>query len=279
MARRPRSRRSHSNGETGKFIAAALLALVILAAAGWGLHLWATTPAPTQRDKETLCPPTAPKDLIVIAMDTTDGLPEPSKLEAIKLLTDLIEASPENALLEIRLVDPAQSAGRVILTLCNPGDGRDISEFTGNPELAKRRWRERFREPLLRELQGSMKPAPSKSSPLLSTFQGIALERFTGASVASARKRLVIVSDMIEHVPEYTQYPPADLRYGRFKASPYYRKVRTDLQRAEVDILYIDRALRGLNTGTHIRFWIDWIDDNNGRFGNDPIKLQGAGKT
>jgi hypothetical protein len=154
-----------------------------------------------------------------------------------------------------------------------------LDDYTGNPELAKRQWREKFRAPVVRGLENSLQRLESKSSPLLSTFQGIALDRFTGASASTAKKKLVIVSDMIDHDPgEYTQYPPTDLRYERFKTLPFYKKVRTDLQRAEVDILYIDRALTGLNTGAHMQFWLDWIKDNNGRFGR-ATKLQGAGKS
>jgi len=91
------------------------------------------------------------------------------------------------------------------------------------------------------------------------------LERFTGASAATARKQLVIVSDMIEHVPgEYTQYPPADLRYDRFRSLPAYRKVHTDLKGAEVIILYVQRLLqRPIDTGAHIKFWTDWIAERN----------------
>jgi hypothetical protein len=99
-----------------------------------------TAPAPIQRDRVTLCPDSPPQDIIVVVLDTTDGLPQLAKLEAMKLLTDLIEQSPQNALLDVRVIDPAKKAGRAILTLCNPGDGREISEFTGNPEMAKRVW-------------------------------------------------------------------------------------------------------------------------------------------
>src|SRR5262245_42310874 len=171
MARQLRSRRSHAAAETGKLIAAGALLFVTLVAAAWGAHLWITTPTPTPRDKQTLCPVGPPQDIIVIIMDTTDGLPQPARVETLKLLTDLIEQSPENALLDLRLVDPDQKGGRTILTLCNPGDGSGISEFNGNPEKAKRVWRQRFREPLIHALEGSLQTVPSKTSPLLATFQ------------------------------------------------------------------------------------------------------------
>ena len=279
MARQSRSRHKPKKRELGKLVGAILLAVLTLIAAGGGLYLWATTPAPTVRNKLTLCPATPPKDIIVAVLDTTDGLPQPARVEALTLLTDLIEASPENALFELRVVDPTQKAGRAVLTLCNPGDGSGLSELNANPKQARQIWRDKFRTPIIRELEGSLHAAPSKSSPLLATFQGIALERFTGAKRADASKRLVIVSDMIEHDPGvYSQYPPADLSYAHFKASPYYRKVRTDLHGAKVDILYIDRGLRGLDTGKHIQFWLDWIADNDGEVGR-MLKLQGSGKS
>jgi hypothetical protein len=281
MPRHAKSRRKHAAGETGKLIAAGAVALITLIAAAWGMYVWATTPPPVQRDKVTLCPvSTPPPDIIVMVMDTTDGLPKPAKEEATKLLTDLIEQSPENALLDLRILDPAQTGGRRILTLCNPGDGKGLSEINSNPDAVRRAWRKRFRDPLTGALEGVFKPIPSETSPLLETFQAIALERFTGAAAGPAHKRLIIVSDMLENVPRvYSHYPPADLRYDRFKSSPVYRKVRTDLHGAQVDIFYIDRDLKPpFNTGTHIRFWLDWIADNNGQFG-EIRKLQGAGKS
>src|SRR4051794_13246239 len=121
MARRPRSKPSRARGDAGKLIAAILLGLATLCAAGWGMHLWFTTPAPAQLDRTTLCPATAPKEIIVIVLDTTDRLPDSARIDATTRLTDLIEASPEGALLDMRLIDPAYRGGRVILTLCNPG--------------------------------------------------------------------------------------------------------------------------------------------------------------
>ena len=68
-----------------------------------------------------------------------------------------------------------------------------------------------------------------------------------------------------------------DLSYSRFKASRAYKKLQTDLHGAEVLIYYIQRSTgRPLNSVDHIRFWTDWIHDNNGRF-KQASKLQGMG--
>ena len=50
-----------------------------------------------------------------------------------------------------------------------------------------------------------------------------------------------------------------------------------DLRGAAVEIYYIQRATtRPINSVDHIRFWAEWIRDNNGRF-KQASKLQGVG--
>jgi hypothetical protein len=106
--------------------------------------------------------------------------------------------------------------------------------------------------------------------------QRIAVERFTGRSSEPIPKSLVLISDMLEHEADYSQYS-GDLSYGRFKASRAYQKVQTDLHGAEVEIYYIQRhSARPINSVDHIRFWADWIRDNKGRL-KQANKLQGVG--
>jgi hypothetical protein len=268
--------RKGRRGDFGKLLAALFLTTVALGAGGIGLYIWATAPRPPLRDQKTFCPIDGPSAVTVMLLDTSDPLPAPTTDEVVKRLTDIADELPDYALLEIRTLDPGHRAGRVVFSLCNPGDGRGLNEFTGNPSLAKRRWKERFRGPLDEALITSLRPAPSGTSPILATLQGIALDRFTGKAADEMPKSLVIVSDMIEYGKEYSQYPPADLSYQRFRTNPLYAKVRTNLNDARVEILYVQRRPKGapLDYGAHIRFWLDWIQDNRGQF-RGAVKLQG----
>ena len=104
----------------------------------------------------------------------------------------------------------------------------------------------------------------------------IAVDRFTGHAAEEAPKTLVLVSDMLENAPDYSQYG-GDLTYGRFKSSRAYKRLQTDLHGAEVTIYYIQRtSAKPFNSADHIRFWVDWIRDNKGRF-KQASKLQGEG--
>jgi hypothetical protein len=273
--RTPR-RRSRNPADFRKHVLGGVLAALGLGVLAAGAYVYATVPRPPALDHETLCPVTGPQAVTVALLDSTDEIPDIAKREIRTLLIDTAETLPTYELLEIRLLDPKLAGGRVIFSKCNPGDGTNLSEYTANPRLAKQRWLEEFRAPLDEAMETGFRPAPGKTSPIMATIQRIAVERFTGRNAESVPKSLIVISDMLEHEPDYSQYT-GDLSYGRFKDSTAYKKVRTDLHGADVVIDYIQRATgRPINSVDHIRFWAEWVRDNNGRF-KQANKLQGMG--
>ena len=251
----------------------AVLALGVLSA---GAYVYTTAERPPALDRSSLCPVDGPRSATVVLLDSTDDIPEIARREIKTVLVDRAETLPIRALLEIRLLDPQVAGGRPIFARCNPGDGSGLSEYTANPALARKRWMDGFREPLEAALQSGLHPSPGKTSPIMETVQRIAVERFTGRAAQEIPKSLILISDMLEHEPDYSQYS-GDLSYDRYKASRAYRKFRTNLYGAEVTIYYIQRqSARPINSAEHIRFWAEWIRDNNGRF-KAAARLQGVG--
>ena len=254
----------------------AALAALALGALATGAYVYLTVPRPPALDRASLCPADGPRSVTVILLDSTDDIPDIGKREIKTILTDTAETLPSYALLDLRLLDPAVAGGRPIFAKCNPGDGSGLSEYTANPRLARKRWLDEFRQPLEQALAAGLEPTPGKTSPIMQTIQRIAVERFTGRAAENIPKTLVLVSDMLEHEPDYSQYS-GDLTFARYRASRAYRKLQTDLHGAEVVIYYIQRATaKPLNSVNHIQFWADWIRDNKGQF-KQATKLQGEG--
>jgi hypothetical protein len=252
------------------------LAVLALGVLGAGAYVCVSAARPPALDRASLCPVDGPRSITVVLLDSTDDIPDIGKHEIRTVLTDMAEAVPVYGLLELRLLDPKLPGGRQIFAKCNPGDGADLSEYTANPRLAKKRWIEGFRAPLENALESGFQPLPGKTSPIIETVQRIAVDRFTGRGAQEAPKSLVLVSDMLENAPDYSQYA-GDLSYGRFKSSRAYKRLQTDLHGAEVTIYYIQRtSAKPFNSADHIRFWVDWIRDNKGRF-KQANKLQGEG--
>ncbi|ABS67485.1 hypothetical protein Xaut_2242 [Xanthobacter versatilis] len=271
MSRRNRRRRST---EIGKLVAAALLLLLCaIIVAGVAVWRW-NAPAPVELTKDTLCPVGGPWAITVVLLDASDDIPPVTKAEIQTVLRDAARTIQKGELLELRALDPRTPGGRILFEKCNPGDGTDLSTLSANPDAAKRRWLSEFDRPLTETL-AHLDASSSATSPLLATIQAIAVQRFGGAAARELRKRLIVVSDMIEHGPEYSQYK-GDLSYGRFKKTATYKATHTNLNGASVDFYYIQRIKPILDSGAHIQFWLDWIADSSGTLGVAK-KLQGGG--
>jgi hypothetical protein len=274
-SRAPR-RRSRKPGELRKHLLGGALAFVALGVLCAGAFVYATVARPPTLDKVSLCPVDGPRSIAVVLLDSTDAIPDVAKHEIGTRLTDLAETLADYELLEIRILDPTLQGGKTIFSKCNPGDGTGLSEYTANPRLARQRWLEGFRAPLDAAMEEGFRPLPGKTSPIMGTIQRIAVERFTGRNVEDVPKHLIVISDMLEHGPDYSQYT-GDLSFARFKSSRAYKKVQTDLHGADVQIYYIQRTTgKPINSADHIRFWSEWIHDNNGRL-KQAEKLQGLG--
>ncbi|WP_181700196.1 hypothetical protein [Chthonobacter albigriseus] len=274
---RPRRRRRRSGGEGWKIAAGVGLALVALAGLGGIAWLNATLEPPPKLDPDTLCPVDGPRALTVVLLDVSDDWPDVTKAQVAKRLLDTAEAMPTYGLLELRLLDPADPSGRVLFARCNPGSGEGLSEFTANPEAVRRAWAAGFRDPVEQIVDGGFPPAPSDTSPIMAAIQRIAVERFEGRAAETVPKRLVVVSDMMENTPAYSQYE-GDLGYDRFRASPAFADLRTDLHGAAVTVLYVQRrtGAGAAPSGDHIAFWTKWFEEMHGALA-EAVKMQGAG--
>ena len=213
--------------------------------------------------------------MTAVLLDVSDPLPAAARKEVATYLGDLVAELPRDGLLDVRALDPGERGGRPLARLCNPGDGAGASALTANPALMRARWDKGFHAPVEAALEKGLDGAAAASSPIMATVQSMALDLFDGRRMAGSRKRLVIVSDMVENAPGYRQRAD-NLSFARFRALPAYRDLRADLAGAEVSVLYVQRA-NGIDTGRHIAFWDAWIRDAGGRLA-EARKLEGLSR-
>lgn len=274
MARRlSRRRRSGEGTKIALGVGLGFLALCGFGALGYAFF---AAPKPVLTDKATLCPMSGPTGVTVVLIDSTDALGPTAQLELRQRLLDVGEAVPKGTLLELRTLDGVTPGGKIAFSLCNPGSGADLSELTGNPQMANRKWNAGFKAPLETALKGSMAASPSKISPIMEAIQRIALERFTGTAANERSKTLIVISDMLENTPHYSQYA-GDAKFQRYRQTQAYQRFRTDLHGATVSLYYIQRQVmpKGLTPVDHIGFWQEWIRDNKGQF-TEALRIQGV---
>jgi hypothetical protein len=241
----------------------ALLLGAIVAGAALAFFYF-SLPSKPMLDASSLCPVDGPHGVTVVLVDTSDDLPPATVREVNGILDDLITGLPEYYRLDIRVLDIQGNRSRSLFAKCNPGDGIGLSEWTDNPRLARMRWIESFRKPASEAVKNSLSSAEANSSPIMAAIQDIAIDQFSSEQSRSIKKSLVVISDMIEHTRDYSQYRNPDLGFAHFKQSPAYLKYRTDLHQALLTIDYVTRPSVMPDTTRHAAFWEAWVKDNDG---------------
>jgi hypothetical protein len=211
-------------------------------------------------DPATLCPTKRPPSQIaVLLLDVSTRFSEPQRLQIQNQLSRLRDSIPRLALVEVYTVD---KLGRRVTTpidhLCNPGTGAELNQIYQNPHLARKKWEE-FAGKLRADIDGEMKSPPHRTSPIFEAIQATALRTFGRPEYDGLPKHLVIVSDLLQHVPGglsmYKDVPPFD----KFKNTDYFARVRSELRGVSVLVYYLVRPGVKEQDRKHLEFWEDYF--------------------
>jgi hypothetical protein len=147
-----------------------------------------------------------------------------------------------------------------VIGLCNPGKGDDLNRIYQNPELVRKRWEQDFADVLSEKLDELMAAPDSLRSPIYEAVQAVAVRAFGKPEFDQVPKRLIVVSDLLQNVPEkgsshYRGVPDFD----EFRASAYFSQVRADLRDVHVYLFYMNRSDHKVQGAEHIRFWEDYF--------------------
>jgi hypothetical protein len=228
-------------------IVAAVLALGGLTTAGVLMH-----PAPI--DEETLCRTDAPlRAHTVVLVDATDRL-EPRhrrKLRAV-LAQERERLEQYDRLTVMRLNVRRPQEPVVVFSKCLPRPPELVNPLFENARMAQARWDEAFEDVLDRALRSAQAGGGARASPIVASLRAAALDAGFGPDIAE--RRLVLVSDLLEHDPEgFSLYVPEasfsdwDAREGAdapdfsgvaLRFAPLDRPEQAALQRRAVDIFW-----------------------------------------
>jgi len=237
---------------------AAALALVLIAG-GAALALKGRSAAvPT--DARTLCPTKRPpSQIMVILLDVSSRFSEPQRLQIQNQLARLRDSVPRFGLVQVYTVDRLRRRLTAPVNhLCNPGTGAELNQMYQNPQLAKKKW-DGFAAQLRSDINKQIEARPHGTSPIFEAIQATALRTFGKPEYDGLPKRLVIISDLMQHVPGglsmYQGVPPFD----SFKNTDYFARVRSDLSGVSVLIYYLVRPKVEEQDAKHIAFWNDYF--------------------
>jgi hypothetical protein len=149
---------------------------------------------------------------------------------------------------------------------CNPGSRADVSsKFTGNPDLADRKWHQQFASRIDDVLDRLVNMKPQEASPVFEAIQSIAVTALNNPKAEKAEfRQLIITSDFIQYGPKLSMYKGAP-DYDKFKDTQYYRDIRAKLYGVDVGLYWIPRDTRkDVQTPKFRDFWREYIGDCGG---------------
>ena len=178
---------------------------------------------------------------VAILVDPSDSLTSVQELVARRILETIRAEVPATA--EIRIFTLGQ-AGRgdtaSVLRRCVPVHPDSASAFTDALREVRRRYDD-FERTLSDTLSTLLDARGDDVSPLLQGIQVAAVSTFQPRRSTIPRK-LMIVSDMLQHSAVISFYPPGLPDFGVLMRNPDYGTLRVDLSGVEVLAFFLARA-------------------------------------
>jgi len=189
-------------------IAFVIIIFVVLAviAGGW---YYLSRPKQPVKDAIGCFQDHPPPEIVAIVIDRTDPV-TPVQAAQIKNELSQVKADlPRQS--ELRAYTVGSVARETLspdFRACHPGDLEEIDCWTESCKRAERRWRE-FSEKFERYLEGVSPSGSESESPLIESIRSIGATTFSDPlfnSDPKTRKRLIIVSDMLQNSSLFSHY-------------------------------------------------------------------------
>lgn len=214
-------------------------------------------------DKETGCPivknEIRPSGQTVILIDTTDPLTENQKDQVRNLTKRIIkeQTRPGDLVTVYALNQEALTLRKPAFEMCSLRDGSDASKWTENSRLMKKKFEEKFNEPITKAIEQTSESKPDTASPIFEMIQLAGIRSFQKWNV-QGEKRLIIFSDLLHNTPDFSLYQNAVPDFESFKKSDYRNRVISDLKDVDVTLYIFQndpaRQKQALST-----FWKDYF--------------------
>lgn len=262
----PRNRKRKQAVRRKNFLGLILILCVITVFASLAYFRYQLQDQQALYDSETLCPiGIASPKYVALVFDKSDTYNKIQQSFLRRFFSKLKTGLQPGTRVSIYVIDDQKDKDIAAdFVVCAPRTGRDANAFYENPKRIQQRWQQQFEKPLDQAIEGFMQTAEAESSPIMEIFQHISLSAFPPGNT-SAEKQIILISDMLQHTPEWSHYR-GQMDFSALQKTSYYQRINTDLRNAKVSILYVRRdGMEKLQNKRHAFFWADFIQAMGGQ--------------
>lgn len=234
-----------------------MIALSSLILIGFGVALYWSSQSTPLRSAD-LCPETGPQAVHAALVDLSEPFSVIQKSNIQQRLAKFRDGVRTNEKLVLYFMEEvSDSLPPPAFEYCNPGDPKDAHWLYENEKIFQRRYRES-----IGKFEVQLETAGRTSSPVMEMLQVISVSEFSDPELSSnIPKRLLIVSDMVQHSDAYSHYRSPVRQYSKLASTATFRKLNTDLSGVDVEIAYVQRdGDGGSRQGPlQVKFWSDYF--------------------
>jgi hypothetical protein len=206
------------------------------------------------------CPTRGPKAVHAILIDRSDPITPLQKQQVLQAIQAQIFAARAGERFDLFVAEgDAVNTLAPSVRVCSPGRGADASSIYQNPEMIQQAFEERFVRILEAELRKLLEPSSRQNSPILESIKAAAVASF-GAVDAATPKRLIIISDLIQHTALNSHYR-GETDFEDLSRRAQWRSLQANLTSVKVTAFYLLRSNarrpsgRPLQDRGHQLFW------------------------
>jgi hypothetical protein len=215
---------------------------------------------------DDLCPAQGEDSLTVVLVDLTDPLSVAQKQDLTNQLERIRNGVPKYGRITLyKVAATDKDLLRPVLDLCNPGDGSDVSEGTGNPKAVHERWEKKFSAPLDRAFEQLTHESGADRSPIFQSVQSVALTKLQRPEAAGKPKKLVLVSDLLQNAGglDFYRHIPT---WDELQRDDDYQRSKADLHGVDMELWMLSRpGLARLQNTSLAQLWAQAFNDQGAR--------------
>jgi hypothetical protein len=255
-------RRARRDARGKAVLGAALIGVAMLALAGLAVGgLWLRAPP---LDADTLCRTDQPLAAhTIILVDSTDKL-EPRHRRRLRAVAEQERArlAEYERLTVLRIDWRHPQEPDILFSKCLPKAPEDTNPLFENARLAKQRWDAEFQSKMDAALRNAAHGGAAQASPILAALAAAAADPDFGAEIA--HRRLVLVSDLLEHDPHGFSLYVAGADYRGWLAQ--HAGGPPDLSSVDVRVAPLDRPDHAAaQAAARENFWAPYLDATTAR--------------
>ncbi|MDE1152088.1 MAG: hypothetical protein PW788_06060 [Micavibrio sp.] len=202
-------------------------------------------------------------EVTAILIDHTDIFSPLQRTALEKHLQETASGIRKNGMIQFYSVDSIRSSVlKPDFYLCNPGNEDDLENKVGKRlSTVKKNYEDKFTHILESGLDKVLQAGTAQESPIMESLQSVQVTSFTGLDRKAERRRLILVSDLLEHTNRLSFFKGVP-DFNDFKASSVWQLVKSDLHDVDVEIFFLRRESAAKLQTTKLRdFWVSFFEN------------------